>query len=51
METREVLGGFMLIEARDRDEALRIAAEIPFARVGAVELRPLVDYSRPRPKL
>jgi hypothetical protein len=46
-----VLGGFMLIEAPDRDEALRIAAGIPFARLGSIEVRPVVDYSRPRPKL
>jgi hypothetical protein len=51
METKEVLGGFMLIEAPDRDEALRIAAGIPFARLGSIEVRPVVDYSRPRPKL
>jgi hypothetical protein len=50
METKEVLGGFMLIDARDLDEAVEIAAGIPFARLGSVEVRPLVDYSRPRPK-
>jgi len=42
-ETREVLGGFYLIEASDVHEALRIAAQHPGVHVGAVEVRPLVD--------
>ena len=50
LETREVLGGFIVIEARDLNEAVQIAAGIPFARVGSIEVRPLVDYSRPRPQ-
>ncbi len=51
METREVLGGFLLIEARDLNEAVRLAAGIPLAKLGSVEVRPVVDYSQPRPKL
>jgi hypothetical protein len=51
METKEVLGGFVVIEARDLNEAMRIGAGIPLARLGSVEVRPLVDYSKPRPKL
>jgi hypothetical protein len=51
METKEVLGGFMLIEARDLNEAMRIAAACPMARLGSIEVRPVVDYSQPRPKL
>jgi hypothetical protein len=51
METKEVLGGFMVIEARDLNEAVRIGAGIPFAKLGTVEVRPLVDYSTPRPEL
>jgi hypothetical protein len=51
METKEVLGGFILIEARDLNDAIRIAAEIPFAKLGSVEVRPVVDFSKPRPKL
>jgi len=51
METKEVLGGFLLIEARDRDDALRIAAGVPFAKLGSVEVRPVVDFSKPRPRL
>jgi hypothetical protein len=44
-ETREQLGGFYLIEARDRDEAVRIAAKIPSARTGCIEVRPVVDFA------
>jgi len=51
METKEVLGGFVLIEARDLDEAVQIAAGIPFAKVGSIEVRPIVDFSEPRPQL
>jgi len=40
-ETREQLAGFYLIEARDLDEALGIAARIPPATVGSVEVRPV----------
>jgi hypothetical protein len=42
-ETKEVLGGFNLIEARDMDEAVRIAAEFPWARTGCIEVRPVED--------
>jgi hypothetical protein len=42
-ETREVLGGFYLIEAKDRDEALAIAARHPGARFGSVEVRPVME--------
>ena len=51
METREVLGGIVVLEARDLNEAVRIGAKIPLARIGSVEVRPLVDHSRPRPVL
>jgi hypothetical protein len=51
MEAKEMLGGIVVIDARDLNDAVRIAAGIPYARVGAVEIRPLVDYSQPRPKL
>jgi hypothetical protein len=40
-ETKEALAGFYLIEARDQDEALRIASEIPPAGVGSIEVRPI----------
>lgn len=39
-ETKEVLGGFIFIEARDMEEALRIAAGIPMATYGSIEVRP-----------
>jgi len=42
-ETREQLGGYFLIEAEDLDEALGIAARIPMARKGTVEVRPVID--------
>jgi hypothetical protein len=42
-ETREQLGGYFLVEARDLDEAIGIAAKIPGARVGTIEVRPLLE--------
>lgn len=44
-ETREQLGGFFLIDAQDLDEAIRIAARIPGARVGTVEIRPVLSVA------
>jgi hypothetical protein len=43
-ETREQLGGYYLIEARDLDAALAIAARIPNARTGSIEVRPIWVY-------
>jgi hypothetical protein len=42
-EAREYLGGYFMIEARNRDEALEIAGRIPGARKGTVEVRPVVE--------
>lgn len=42
-ETREQFGGYFLIDAPDLDEALRIAARIPMARKGTVEVRPVIE--------
>jgi len=42
-ETREQLGGFYMIHAKDLDEAIGIAARIPGARKGTVEIRPVVE--------
>jgi hypothetical protein len=42
-ETREQLGGYFLIDARDLDEAIGIAASIPGARKGTVEIRPVLE--------
>src|SRR5213593_1280374 len=44
-ETREQLGGFFLIDARDLDEAIGIAARIPAARVGTIEVRPVMKIA------
>jgi hypothetical protein len=51
METREMLAGLIVVEARDLNDAIRIAAGIPYATIGSIEVRPLVDYSQPRPIL
>ena len=45
-ETKEQLGGFYLITANDLDEALQVASKIPSARLGSVEVRPVVDFSQ-----
>lgn len=44
-ETREQLGGYFLIDARDLDEVIDIAGRIPVARVGTVEIRPVMELS------
>lgn len=43
-ETREQLGGYYLIDAKDLDAALAIAARIPSARIGSIEVRPIWVY-------
>jgi hypothetical protein len=42
-ETKEQLGGYFVIEARDLDEAVAVASRIPGARIGCVEVRPIAD--------
>ena len=44
-ETKEQLGGFILINAKDMYDAIRIAAGIPLARLGSIEVRPIYDFS------
>jgi len=44
-ETREHLGGYFMIEAKDLDEALSVAAKIPGARKGTVEVRPVLELA------
>jgi hypothetical protein len=44
-ETKEVLGGYYLIESESLDEAIQWAERIPDARTGTVEIRPVVDHS------
>ena len=46
-ETKEQLGGYYLIEAGNLDEAIGIAARIPSARVGAIEVRPVSEAAAP----
>ena len=49
-ETKEQLGGFYLIEARDLNDAIQVASRIPSARTGSVEVRPVVDFAeQPQP--
>ena len=45
-ETKEVLGGFYLLDCKDLDEALGWAAQIPGAWYGRVEVRPCIDFSQ-----
>ncbi len=45
IETREQLAGYFLIEAKDRDEAIAIAARIPGGRIGTVEIRPVREVA------
>ena len=44
-ETREQLGGYFLINARNLDEAIGIAGRIPGARIGTVEIRPVMELA------
>ena len=43
-ETREQLGGYFLIDVKNLDEAIVIAAKIPIARKGTVEIRPVIEF-------
>ena len=45
-ETKEQLGGYYLIEAKDLNEALQIAAKIPSARIGTIEVRPVMVFDQ-----
>ena len=48
-ETKEQLGGFYMIEARDLNDAIQVAARIPGAKLGSIEVRPVVDFSKENP--
>lgn len=50
-ETKEVLGGFNLIEARDMEEAVEIAAQFPWASTGCIEVRPVRDIGTVRQRV
>ena len=45
-ETKEQLGGYYVIEARDLNEAIQVASKIPGARIGCVEVRPIAEDAR-----
>ena len=45
IETREQIAGYFLVTAQDLNEAIRIATRVPGARIGTVELRPLIEIS------
>jgi hypothetical protein len=45
-ETREQVGGFFLVDARDLNEAIRVASKIPSARLGCVEVRPIRELGQ-----
>jgi hypothetical protein len=49
-ETKEALGGFYVVQAADLDEAIAFAAMIPGARAGAIEVRPIFDWSASAPE-
>jgi hypothetical protein len=44
-ETKEQLGGYYLIEAKDLNDALQVASRIPSAKMGTVEVRPIQEFS------
>jgi hypothetical protein len=44
-ETKEQLGGFYVVDARDLDDAIAMAAKIPGARAGSIEVRPIMTFS------
>jgi hypothetical protein len=46
-ETKEQLGGYYLVEAKDLEEAIALAARIPSARWGSVEVRPIIPHDMP----
>jgi hypothetical protein len=49
-ETREQLGGFILIDARDLNDAIQVASRIPGARLGSIEVRPIRELEQKDPR-
>ncbi|WEX73945.1 YciI family protein [Sinorhizobium numidicum] len=45
-EAKEQLGGFILIEAKDLNDAIRVAAGIPLAKLGSIEVRPIYNFGK-----
>lgn len=50
VETREQVGGYIMIEAKDMDEAIQLAAKIPPIRLGGIEVRPVQELTHSREK-
>ncbi len=48
-ETKEHLGGFLLIEARDLNEAIQLASKVPMARLASLEVRPIMELEKTDP--
>lgn len=46
-ETKEQLGGFYLINAKDLNDAIQVASKIPSARLGSIEVRPIMTFDQP----
>ena len=46
-ETKEQLGGYYLIEAKDLNDAIQVASRIPSARLGSIEVRPIMEFDQP----
>ena len=46
-ETKEQLGGFYLINAKDLNDAIQVASKIPSARIGSIEVRPVQEFDQP----
>jgi hypothetical protein len=46
-ETKEQLGGYYLVEAKDLNEAIQVASRIPGARLGSIEVRPVMEVMQP----
>ena len=46
-ETKEQLGGFYFINARDLNDAIQVASKIPSARLGSIEIRPVQEFEQP----
>jgi hypothetical protein len=46
-ETKEQLGGYYLINARDLNDAIQVGSRIPSARLGSVEIRPIMEFDQP----
>jgi hypothetical protein len=48
-ETNEQIGGFLLIEAQDLNEAIQLAAKVPVIRLGGIEIRPVKELTSSKP--